>query len=264
MAESSEPTGGATLRRRLHEQLDPRRRRRGLSRLNRVLVAAILASVALALLETERTVYVGREGLFRGAELGFAVLFSLEYLARLWTAAENGGWRARLRWVVTPAALIDLLAIVPALLTIAAGPTYILRLARLLRIMRIAKLGRFSRAWDLARDAIASRRYELLLAFYAAVLVMIVSSTLLFAVEGPAQPEKFGSIPRAMWWSVVTLTTIGYGDVYPETGLGRVLAGLTAVLGIGLIAVPTGILAAAFSDALQRQREEQARHAAED
>lgn len=85
---------------------------------------------------------------------------------------------------------------------------------------------------------------------------MIVSATLLYLVEGPGQPEKFGSIPRALWWSIVTLTTIGYGDVYPETALGRVLAGFTALLGIGLIAVPTGILAAAFSDALEQQRRE--------
>ena len=138
-----------------------------------------------------------------------------------------------------------------------AAPSYLLRLARLLRILRVAKLGRFSRAWTFVGRAIASRRYELLLTFYAAVFVMIVSATLLYIVEGPSQPEKFGSIPRALWWSVVTLTTIGYGDVYPETGLGKVFAGLTAVLGIGLIAAPTGILAAAFSDALQQQRQAQ-------
>lgn len=252
------PQTRASLRAWLQAQLDPSSRPRGLSPLNTFLAAIILISVTLALIETEATVTAGREHLFRLAELTFAAVFSLEYAARFWTAAEKGGWPARLRWVISPGALIDLLAIVPAVLTIGAGPTYLLRLARLLRILRLAKLGRFSSAWDLAREAVMSRRYELLLAFYAAVLVMIVSATLLYLVEGPTQPEKFGSIPRALWWSVVTLTTIGYGDVYPETGLGRVLAGLTAVLGIGLIAIPTGILAAAFSDALQRHRQEQA------
>ena len=255
MEEAGEPRS-PSLRARLHEHLDPARRPRGLSWLNRLLVAAILASVAVALIETEATVVAGRETLFRATELGFAAIFIAEYVARFWTAAENGGWRARLRWLVSPAALIDLVAILPALIATWGAPSYLLRLARVLRIVRLAKLGRFSRAFDLAGRAIASRRYELLLALYAAVLVMIVSSTLLYLVEGPAQPEKFGSIPRAMWWSVVTLTTIGYGDVYPETGVGRVLAGVTAVLGIGLIAIPTGILAAAFSDALQQQRAE--------
>lgn len=251
------PQTRASLRARLHAQLDPASRPRGLSPLNLFLAVTILVSVTFALIETEATIATGREHLFRIAELTFAAIFSAEYAARFWTAAERGGWRARLRWLISFGAVIDLLAIVPAVLTIGTAPSYLLRLARLLRILRLAKLGRFSRAWDLAREAIMSRRYELLLALYAAVLVMIVSGTALYLVEGPSQPEKFGSIPRALWWSVVTLTTIGYGDVYPETALGRVLAGLTAVLGIGLIAVPTGILAAAFSDALQRHRQEQ-------
>jgi voltage-gated potassium channel len=85
-------------------------------------------------------------------------------------------------------------------------------------------------------------------------VLLLVSSTLLYIVEGDGQPEAFGSIPRAMWWSIATLTTVGYGDVIPVTAIGRLLSGLTALLGIGLIAMPTGILASAFSDALQRQR----------
>ncbi|MFZ5719511.1 MAG: potassium channel family protein [Pseudomonadota bacterium] len=245
-----------TLRSRLHDQLDPGRRSKGLSWLNRALVVLILGAVAVALLETERSLRLGYEVFFRAAELTFAALFAVEYAARFWTAAEEGGWPARWRWMVSPAAIIDLLAIAPAIFTLVGAPTYLLRLVRLLRILRVAKLGRFSHAWNLAGRALASRRYELLLALYAALFVMIVSATLLYLVEGPGQPEKFGSIPRALWWSVVTLTTIGYGDVYPETALGRVLAGITAMLGIGLIAIPTGILAAAFSDALEQQRRE--------
>ncbi|WP_068876756.1 MULTISPECIES: ion transporter [unclassified Phenylobacterium] len=249
---------GGPLRRRVHDQLEPAWRSDGVSWLNRFLIAAILASVAVALLETEPTVISGRENLFRAAELGFAAIFAVEYAVRFWTAAEDGGWRARLRWIVSPAAIIDLLAILPAIFAAVAAPSYLLRLARLLRILRLAKLGRFSKAWSLVARAIASRRYELLLTFYGAVVIMIVSATLLYLAEGPVQPEKFGSIPRALWWSVVTLTTIGYGDVYPETLLGRVFAAMTAVFGIGLIAAPTGILAAAFSDALQAQRDEKA------
>jgi voltage-gated potassium channel len=107
----------------------------------------------------------------------------------------------------------------------------------------------------LVSEAIHSRRYELLLTLVAALFVMLISATLLYLVEGPLQPDKFGSIPRALWWSVVTLTTIGYGDVYPESPLGRVLAACTAVTGVGLIAAPAGILAGAFNDAIQRRRE---------
>jgi voltage-gated potassium channel len=84
--------------------------------------------------------------------------------------------------------------------------------------------------------------------------LLLISSTFLYLVEGDAQPEAFGSIPRAMWWSIATLTTVGYGDVIPVTALGRVFSGVTAIIGIGLIAMPTGILAAAFSDGLERRR----------
>ena len=256
MGSKADVRSSGSWRRRFHDQLDPSRRKKGLSWLNRALVLAILASIAAALLETEATISSGREVLFRTVELSFAAVFAVEYALRFWTVAEEGGWKARWRWIISPAALIDLAAILPALIVIAGAPAYILRLVRLLRILRLAKLGRFSSAWNLAGRAFASRRYELLLALYAAVFVMVISATLLYLVEGPSQPEKFGSLPRALWWSVVTLTTIGYGDVYPETVVGRVLASVTAVLGIGLIAAPTGILAAAFSDALQQQRED--------
>jgi len=241
---------------RLRDQLDPRRHPRGLSWLNRIVVISIVASVVAAILETEPVIRIGREHLFRTAELVFAAFFGAEYAARFWVAAEEGGWRARLRWIVSPAAIVDLLAIVPAFFALVGAPSYLLRTVRLLRILRIAKLGRFSRSWSLASHALASRSHELALALYAGVLVMVVSATLLFFAEGHVQPEKFGSIPRALWWAVVTLTTIGYGDVYPVTSLGRVLAGITAVLGIALIAIPTGIMAAAFSDALEQQRRE--------
>jgi voltage-gated potassium channel len=249
----------ASLRLRLHRALDPAARPRGLSKLNIFIALAIIASVAVAVLETEASVAAGREALFRNLEILFAGVFAVEYALRFWTAAEDArlgsGWRARWRWMVSPAAIIDVLAIVPALALSGLAPSYMLRLLRLARILRLAKLGRLSRAWRLMSEAIRSRRYELLLTLFAAVFVMLVSATLLYLVEGPAQPEKFGSIPRALWWSVVTLTTIGYGDVYPESPLGRVLAAFTAVMGVGLIAAPAGILAGAFTEALQRHRE---------
>ncbi len=161
----------------------------------------------------------------------------------------------RLRYMLTPAALLDLAALLPPLLTLAGGETFLLRAARLLRILRLARLGRFSTAMQHIGVAIRSRRYELLLSLGVAFGLLLTSSTLLYLAEQEAQPENFGSIPRAMWWSIATLTTVGYGDVYPLTALGKFFAAITALTGIGLIAMPTGILAAAFSDALQRQSE---------
>ena len=247
-----------TLRARLHAQLDPRRRHLGLSPVNRALIVAILLSLAAMVQETEPSVSQGYEALFRSAELLFGSLFAVEYVARLWAAAEDdgrgGGWPARLRWAISPEALIDLAAVAPMLLLTGVAPTSLLRLLRLSRILRLAKLGRLSQAWALIAEAVGARRYELLLSLYAALAAMITSASLLYLIEGPGQPDKFGSIPRALWWSVVTLTTIGYGDVYPLTLAGKVVTGATALVGIGLIAAPTGILAAAFSDVLQRRR----------
>jgi len=255
-------TIGEPSRARLHRALEPASRQ-GLSVLNRVIVAAIVASVALAVLDTEPTLARRFAEPFWAADLALTILFVLEYAARLWTAPEaprfSGAIAGRLRWALTPAALIDLLALIPALVFVGATPAYMFRLVRLLRVLRLARLGRFSRAYREIAEALASRRDELLLTLGAALAIMLLAATLMHLVEGEAQPEAFGSIPRAMWWSVVTLTTIGYGDVYPHTVIGKVLAGLTAIAGIGLIAAPTGILAAAFSDAAQRGRARLAR-----
>jgi voltage-gated potassium channel len=125
---------------------------------------------------------------------------------------------------------------------------------RVLRLVRLAKLGRLSRAWNDIVSAVHSRRDELLLTLGLAFILILFSSTLMYWAEGGVQPDKFGSIPRSFWWAVVTLTTVGYGDVYPITPLGEFCAGLVAIAGIGVIALPTGILAAAFSDTVQRRK----------
>ena len=246
----------------VRDELDPRRAAHGLSITNRVLCALILAAVTSAVLETEPAISLHHEAIFRVVELCFGSVFAAELCLRGWCAAGDAtdarvAWTSRARWLFSPPTLIDILALAPALLTTGVMPTYGLRLLRLLRILRIAKLGRFSSAWRLLARAIASRRDELVVTLGAALLVMLVSATALYMVEGTVQPAKFGSIPRALWWSLVTLTTIGYGDVTPVTPLGKVLAGITAFMGIGLIAAPTGILAAAFSEAAHRKSDQQ-------
>jgi voltage-gated potassium channel len=159
-------------------------------------------------------------------------------------------------YIFSPLAIIDLIAIAPYLLSAAGGWFVVLRFARLLRLLRLASLGRFSAAWGLVSSAINERRMELLMSLGVGVLALLVSSTLLYWIEGSEQPEDFGSIPRAMWWAVATLTTVGYGDAMPITAAGKVIAGFVAVIGIGLIAMPTGILAAAFSDAMKRHKQQ--------
>jgi voltage-gated potassium channel len=111
-----------------------------------------------------------------------------------------------------------------------------------------------SRAWRHVSTAVHSRRFELGLTLGMALVAMLVSATLLYWAEGEAQPDKFGSIPRSLWWSIVTLTTVGYGDVLPITPLGKFISAVVAIIGIGIIAMPAGIMAAAFSDAIQKHR----------
>lgn len=247
-----------TVRSMLFLQLAPEGwQRSGLSPTNKALCLLIVLGGIFAVVATEREVVALSPPIFRAVELLFAVIFTVEYVARVYAAGEVSVYRGllgRVRYMLTPAALIDLVATVPLYVGFLPSDTALLRLFRLLGIVRLAKLGRYSRAVRYVSEAIHSRRFELLLSLALGCFVLIVTSTLLYLAEGDVQPDKFGSIPRALWWSIATLTTVGYGDVYPVTPLGKMLSGATAVIGIGLIAMPTGILAAAFSDVFQRHR----------
>ncbi len=254
------PVTPNALRRRVFVQLSPRAwPHEGLSLPNRLIVILILAASLTAILDTEPTIRAVAAPWLLGLEILFVSVFLVEYIARVWIAAEDPRFPhplwGRLRYMVSFWALVDLLAIVPVLLTLIGPDVFLLRLLRLLRILRLARLGRFSTALQNLGEAVALRRFELAMSAAVAGLLLVFSSALLYLFEGPGQPDTFGSIPRAAWWSVVTLTTVGYGDVYPVTTMGRMFAAVTAVAGIGLIAMPTGILASAFSDVLQRRRQ---------
>ncbi len=245
-----------SLRHSFYTQLEPTAwPHQGLSVTNRIVCAFILVSAIVAILDTESTISVPLTSTFLIIEWIITAGFLTEYAARLWVTSENpkysDGWAGRFRYVRSPMAIIDLLALAPSLLSLGGSEAYLLRLLRLIRILRLARLGPFSQAMAHVRKALTSRRHELVLSVCLALLLLVASSILLYLVEGRLQPDAFGSIPRAMWWSVMTLTTVGYGDVYPVTMLGRIFAAMTAISGIGLIAMPTGILAAAFSDAMR-------------
>lgn len=249
-------SGQAGVRARVYRAMEPTAGER-LSWTNRCVISLTLASVLVAILDSEPLIRTQAEPWFMRLEMLFSGLFTLEYLARLWSAGAATRWhglRGRVRWMFTPSAIADLLALLPGYLVLAGTEGFLLRLVRLLRVLRIVRLGRFSVALSLMGEAFRARRHELLLSVASVLVVLLVTSTLLHLVEARVQPETFGSIPRAMWWSVVTLTTVGYGDVYPVTWIGQLLAGATAIAGIGLIAMPTGILAAAFADAFAGHR----------
>jgi voltage-gated potassium channel len=233
----------------------------GLSWTNRIIVVLIIAASATAIIETEPTIRAAARPLFIALEVFFVSVFIVEYLIRVWTSIEDPRFHhplwGRLRYMVSFWALLDLAAILPVLLMFVGPDVFLIRLLRLVRILRLARLGQFSTALQNLGEAITLRRFELAMSAGIAILLLVFSSTLLYLFEGSGQPDTFGSIPRAAWWSVVTLTTVGYGDVYPVTAMGRLFAAVTAVAGIGLIAMPTGILASAFSDVLQRRRRSQ-------
>ena len=229
----------------------------GLSPLNRIIACAIILSVTLAVLETEPVLMDRFREAFTILDYLFGLIFLIEYAVRIWVVAESerySGFVGRLRYATSPVALIDLLAILPFLLTLGVGDAFILRLVRLLRLVTIAKLGRYSTALQNICTAIKDRRYELLMSLAAAFIVMLVSAMVLHLTEGSQNPESFGSIPRALWWGAATVTKIGYGGAFPVTVMGKFFAVLFAIAAVGVIAMPTGILAAAFSEAFQRDQ----------
>ena len=246
------------LRQRLHRQLDPQAwRTQGLSPLNTFLVIAILVATFSAIIQTEPTLSTAYAGPFQALELSLGILFGLEYLGRLWTIPDQQPTRSafsqRVEFALRPAALLDLFTVVVTLVPFITINVMALRLIRLLRILRLAKLGRMSAALRLLYDVVSSRKYELAVTLGLASTVLILGASALYWIEGDLQPAQFGSIPRALWWAVITLTTIGYGDAYPITAAGKVVASIVAISGIGLIAMPTGILASAFSDAMRKR-----------
>lgn len=230
----------------------------GLNAFQRLLVAVILTSVAIAVISTEQTVREATHPWLFYFEAVLGVAFLVEYVARVWSAgsqAQFTGFEGRFRYMRQPLAIIDLVAMAPFLFGLLGPETLVLRLIRLLRLLALTKMARYSTAMRLVLESLRSRRFELGFTVLLAACVILISSAALYVVEGGSQPDAFGSIPRAAWWSVATLTTVGYGDLVPMTALGKFFASLTAFAGIGLIAMPTGILASGFSDAFRRAQE---------
>ncbi|MCC5974697.1 MAG: ion transporter [Rubellimicrobium sp.] len=227
----------------------------GLTWVNQFVLIVILVSTFVGILETEPVLRDRFGTWFILAEAGFFVIFSAEYLLRLLVARYSPRYRSAWGFARSPAAMIDLAVILSMFAPFLGLQMNALRLVRALRIVRLARLGRFSIAIRLLGDAIASRGPEIAVSVIFAGMLLLFSSAGLYLLEGGLQPDDFGSIPRAMWWSVATLTTVGYGDAVPVTGFGRFFAALTALTGIGIIAVPTGLMAGAFTEALHQTRD---------
>jgi voltage-gated potassium channel len=233
----------------------------GLSPLNLTILLVVLISIISAVVQSEPVIRAAAPDVFHLLTLIFATLFTVEYVIRLWAMAEDpryAGVIGRLRYAVTFSALLDLVATGALWLDLLVGIPgvhgVVLRLVRALRIISLTRHSAIATAYRLLWHAVRDRSLELLLSLALALTVLLISATALYLAEGDAQPAAFGSIPRAMWWAVATLTTVGYGDVYPVTAVGKVLASICALTSIAIVAMPTGIMAAAFSDAFQGMR----------
>ena len=249
------------MRKFLHDQLFVGAHPDGrLTLMNRLLILVIILAVISAALSTEPT--LPREWLDAMiiAELVFGAIFLAEYVARIYAAAEEEGeksdWAKRWDFIKSPIGLIDLLVVVTSLLPLLTADAAVLRFVRLFRVLAVMKFGRFSRAVREVLAAIADRVDDLIVTAALAFIFVLAGATALHLVEGSVQPEEFGSIPRALWWAVITLTTVGYGDAYPITIAGKMIGAALALSGIAFVAMPTGIIAAAFSDAMQRRRDQ--------
>jgi len=221
--------------------------------LERLLMAAIILSVVSLVLETEPTLYSQWADLFSLLEIVFVTIFSIEYLARLYFIGKiekYRGLKGRLRYMLTPYAVIDLVAILPSLVAGLYSDLMLFRIIRLLRMFRVAKLIKTNRSLMLFIEAFYKSRSQLAASLVVTMFLLFLGGVLLYLVESDVQPEAFGSIPRAMWWSMATLTTVGYGDAYPVTAIGKLLASAIAILGIGIVAMPAGIIAANFTKEL--------------
>lgn len=229
------------------------------------LITLIVANVGMIVLETVPGVTQATMGWLWHFEVFSVAVFSVEYLLRLWSCVDRSQAKdrhpatGRLKWMASPLGLIDLLAILPFYLYLFLPKTpeslLILRIFRGLRLLRIFKLTRYSSAlrvmWNVARREAST----LAVAAFLLVVILLMASWGIYMLERDDQPEVFSSIPAAMWWAIVTLTTVGYGDVVPASVGGKILASLISLIGIGMVAVPAGILASGFTSAV-RERDE--------
>jgi voltage-gated potassium channel len=221
------------------------------------LVALIIVNVTALVLESIPGLAASHGRAFYWIELVSAVLFTLEYAVRLWTAPEHARYRglsdgaARRAYAVSPGALLDFLATVP-LYTALLGYGD-LKILLLFRLLRFFKLGRYSPGMASLGAALNAERKALAACFVILIGVMLLAATAMHFAEHDVQPEKFGTIPDAMWWAIITLTTVGYGDVFPVSAAGKVVASLTAVMGLVMLALPVGIIATAFAQEIHRR-----------
>ena len=218
-----------------------------------ILFILIVLNIAAVCLESVRHIGNEYKVAFNAFEFFSVVIFSIEYVLRVWSApARNDLGNStniikRMKYIFSFTGLIDFLAIIPSILPYFFGGLD-LRWLRVLRLLRLLKISNYSSALEDFFSAIKADWRSFSAALYLMVIALFLSSALMYIAEHDSQPEKFSSIPETMWWGLITLTTVGYGDVSPVTPLGKVIGAFTAIMGVCTVALLTGIVASAFAN----------------
>jgi voltage-gated potassium channel len=226
-----------------------------------LLILIVLNTIAIVL-ESINALYATCNKQFRVFEIFSVSVFTIEYIMRIWTSdfsfpSSKGKIGSVFKYLKSPMAIIDLFAIMPFYL-----PMFILvdlrflRMFRISRLLRILKLHRYTKALNLIIGVVRDKKDELLATVFVMGFMIMISSTMMYYFESVVQPEAFPNIVASFWWSIATLTTVGYGDIYPVTGVGKLFAGIIAVLGIGLVALPTGIISSGFIAAVSKNEKD--------
>lgn len=188
------------------------------------------------------------------------VIFTIEYLLRLWVADLSypglPPFRARLRYIRSFAAVIDLVSLLPSFISAISANFMVLRMLRVLRLLRAFKLNRYTHSLRDIGEVFRQKAGQLISSMLVVSFLMVISSVLMYDAEHEAQPEVFDNALSGLWWAIATVTTVGYGDIYPVTAIGRIMSAIIALLGIGLVAVPTGIITAGFSEQISQKQAE--------
>lgn len=260
----------AGLKRRVYEILvEPPEGDRLANGVSLGILALIAANVIVSVAETEPELAAAWPRFFYWFEVFSVAVFTVEYVGRLWSCTADdryaGAIAGRFRIAREPMSIIDLLAIAPFYVQ-ALVPGLDLRFVRalrLFRLFRVFKVGRYAESFVMIAKVFKDKREELAISVVIVLIAVILASSVMWLCENEAQPEAFRSVPSGMWWAIITITTIGYGDVSPVTGAGKVVGGIIAFLGVCIFALPVGILGSAFLDEVQRLRAEKERRRAE-
>jgi len=242
----------SSTRKQVYEFLEPQgAENRAGTLFARFMVLLIITNVVAIVFESIQELHDAYSAFFNGIELISIIIFSIEYSARVWCApedphlAQSSALGGRFKYAITPLALVDLIAILPFYL--AFFVVIDLRFMRVFRLLRLFKLTHYSPALATVGAVLVAQRRQLGAALVIMLTLLVFSSSVAYLLEKDAQPEHFGSIPHSMWWTMATLTTVGFGDVTPITTLGRIFGTFLMVLGVGMYALPAGILASGFA-----------------